>query len=218
MGAHLTVEQRRLARRLRAMGLSLREIGSQVGCSHQGVALVAPRRRGGPFGGMARCPARAGCRWPTGRRSRWGCMPGSPSPRSPPGWGKRPRRCRGRWPLTAAGTGIGRGGRIIAPGSGPGGPTSKLAYPPLAAGSAWLAEWWSPVQISARLRIEFPGDPMMQVSHETIYQALYVQGHGELRGNWPLPPAGRAKRQQRGRGDRGGQLRDMVMISDGSVR
>jgi IS30 family transposase len=38
--------------------------------------------------------------------------------------------------------------------------------------SGWLAEWWSPAQSSARLRIQFPGDPMMWVSHETIYQAL----------------------------------------------
>ena len=38
MRAHLTVEQRRLALRLKARGLSLREIGRQVGCSHQGPA------------------------------------------------------------------------------------------------------------------------------------------------------------------------------------
>ena len=51
--------------------------------------------------------------------------------------------------------------------------TPKLAHAPLAAQvSRWLAQWWSPVQISARLRIQFPGDPMMWVSHETIYQAL----------------------------------------------
>src|SRR5262249_40039796 len=41
MRPHLTVEQRQLALRLRARGLSLREIGPQVGCSHQGVALIA---------------------------------------------------------------------------------------------------------------------------------------------------------------------------------
>jgi transposase, IS30 family len=47
MRPHLTAEQRQLALRLHAKGLSLREIGPQVGCSHQGVALIvryAPRR------------------------------------------------------------------------------------------------------------------------------------------------------------------------------
>jgi IS30 family transposase len=40
---------------------------------------------------------------------------------------------------------------------------------------------WSPQQISRRLRIEFPHDPSMRISHEAIYQALYVQGRGALR-------------------------------------
>lgn len=40
---------------------------------------------------------------------------------------------------------------------------------------------WSPQQISRRLRVEFPHDPSMQISHEAIYQALYVQGRGALR-------------------------------------
>jgi Helix-turn-helix domain len=43
MTAHLTVEQRRLARRLHAKGLSLREIGRQVGCSHEVVRTVVRR-------------------------------------------------------------------------------------------------------------------------------------------------------------------------------
>jgi IS30 family transposase len=46
----------------------------------------------------------------------------------------------------------------------------------------WLEfEQWSPVQISARLRSEFPDDETMRVSAETIYQALYVYGRGGLR-------------------------------------
>jgi IS30 family transposase len=93
--------------------------------------------------------------------------------------------------------------------------TPKLTHPPLAERvSSWLAEWWSPQQISTRLRIQFPGDPMMRVSHETIYQALYVQGRGELRRELArCLRTGRAKRRPRGRGEHTGQLRGMVMIS-----
>jgi IS30 family transposase len=40
---------------------------------------------------------------------------------------------------------------------------------------------WSPEQVSNRLPIDFPDDELMRVSHEAIYQALYVQGRGALR-------------------------------------
>ncbi len=45
MVSHLTVEQRQLAPRLKARGLSLRQIGPQVGCSHELVRIIA---RGSP--------------------------------------------------------------------------------------------------------------------------------------------------------------------------
>ena len=40
---------------------------------------------------------------------------------------------------------------------------------------------WSPEQISHRLKIDFPDDENMRISHEAIYQALYIQGRGALR-------------------------------------
>ncbi|ATL87926.1 putative transposase [Streptomyces malaysiensis subsp. malaysiensis] len=46
---------------------------------------------------------------------------------------------------------------------------------------AHLAMRWSPEQICHALRRQFPDRPEMHVAHETIYQALYVQGRGELR-------------------------------------
>jgi IS30 family transposase len=43
------------------------------------------------------------------------------------------------------------------------------------------ARAWSPAQIAHRLPLDFPGDKSMRISHEAIYQALYVQGRGALR-------------------------------------
>jgi IS30 family transposase len=43
------------------------------------------------------------------------------------------------------------------------------------------ARAWSPEQISRRLRRDFPDDETMRISHEAIYQALYIQGRGALR-------------------------------------
>lgn len=43
------------------------------------------------------------------------------------------------------------------------------------------AKSWSPQQIANRLVVDFPDDVSMRISHEAIYQALYVQGRGALR-------------------------------------
>ncbi len=76
---------------------------------------------------------------------------------------------------------------------------------------------WSPEQIVRRLRQDFPDRPGMHVTHETIYQALYVQGRGELRRELTRAlRTGRAvRRPHRQPGQRQSRFTTpMVMISD----
>ena len=217
MYKHLTVEQRQLALRLHSRGLSLREIGPQVGCSHQGVALVvryAPRR---PVPQDAWVPGPGRLTLADREEITLGLHAGESftviarrlgkavSTVSREVAGNGGRNCYRAWRAHQRARELARRPKPC-----------KLASPRLAAQvGCWLAGWWSPVQIAGRLRIEFPHDPMMWVSHETIYQALYVQGRGELRRELSrCLRSGRAKRRPRGRNDNAGQIRDMVMISE----
>src|SRR3954468_12134063 len=78
------------------------------------------------------------------------------------------------------------------------------------------ASAWSPEQISGRLAMDFPDDPHMRISHEAIYQSLFVQGRGALaRELTACLRTGRALRVPRARvGKRGkGFITDEVMIS-----
>ncbi len=80
-----------------------------------------------------------------------------------------------------------------------------------------LVRRWSPEQISGWLAHSFPSRPELQVSHETIYQALFVQGRGELRKELHrCLRTGRALRRPRGRRapGQGAKLSGMVMISE----
>ncbi len=81
---------------------------------------------------------------------------------------------------------------------------------------ARLEERWSPEQISVMARAQFGDDPEMRVSHETIYQAIYVQGRGALRRELAAClRTGRALRKpRRSGGQRRGRIKDMVLISD----
>ena len=212
----LTVEQRRMVRRLSEEGLSLRQVARQVSCSHQTAWLVLRGNAG---------------RW---ARSAWEPAEGrlSVAEREEISLGVH----RGET-FSAIASRLGRAtstvSREVAANGGregyrawraherareqarrPKGP--KLACPRLAAQvTAWLEEWWSPEEIARRLRIEFPTDPMMWVSHETIYQALFVQGRGELRRELArCLRTGRAARRHRGRHENPGRIPNMVMISD----
>ena len=79
-----------------------------------------------------------------------------------------------------------------------------------------LGKKWSPEEISARLAVEFPGRAEMRVSHETIYQSIYVQGRGALRRELAKSlRTGRAlRRPRRSEGERRGKIPGMVNISE----
>ncbi|MFI6333186.1 IS30 family transposase [Micromonospora chersina] len=217
MATHLTVEQRQLARRLSARGLSLREIGRHVGCSHEVVRAVVRRESKRPV-----------------RSDPWEPGPGrlTLADREEISLGLRDGDS-----FTAIAGRLGKAvstvSREVAGNGGRGDyrawrahqrarerarrpKTPKLACARLAAQVCqWLQEWWSPQQIASRLRMEFADDPMMQVSHETIYQALFVQGRGELRRELArCLRTGRVRRRGRRRPENTGQIRDMVMISE----
>ena len=79
------------------------------------------------------------------------------------------------------------------------------------------AKAWSPEQIANRLVLDFPDDDSMRISHEAIYQALYVQGRGALRRELTAClRTGRALRVPRSRAKGRGKafLTPEVMISE----
>ena len=92
------------------------------------------------------------------------------------------------------------------------------------AGNGELRAWvqgkleknWSPEQVSAVLPAQFPDRPEMRVSHETIYQSLYVQGRGALRRELARHlRTGRVLRRPRRRdGEPASRIPGMVNISE----
>ena len=79
-----------------------------------------------------------------------------------------------------------------------------------------LEKKYSPEQITGRLRVEFPDDPEMRVSPETIYQSLYVQSRGALRRDLAVClRTGRAlRRPSRKVGQRKNRIPNMINISE----
>jgi IS30 family transposase len=96
----------------------------------------------------------------------------------------------------------------------------KLASDPVLAdyvqGKLEGEQRWSPEQIARRIVLEHPDDEGMRISHEAIYQALYVQGRGglrrELHGCLRTVRAMRKPHQRPG--ERQGRIKDMVLISE----
>jgi IS30 family transposase len=72
---------------------------------------------------------------------------------------------------------------------------------------------YSPEQVSGRLKVLFPGDPAMRVSHETIYQSIYVYPRGQLRRELQAClRSGRGTRKRRGRREMRGRIIGAVPI------
>lgn len=110
-------------------------------------------------------------------------------------------------------------GAIRTPGGtsvrGPGTPEWKGRNKPHRADRRW-ATAWSPEQIARRLPVEFGDDESMRISHEAIYQALYIQGRGALKRELvACLRTGRALRvpRSRARCRTGGHVTPEVMIS-----
>jgi len=82
--------------------------------------------------------------------------------------------------------------------------------------NAGLAKRWSPEQISARLVVDHPNDRELRVSHETIYESLYLQARGQLRTELKLAlRRGRFYRMPRGSTrTKAARIAGMVNISE----
>ena len=93
--------------------------------------------------------------------------------------------------------------------------SSKLARDPALRGQVQqlLDKRYSPQQVSGRLKMLHPGDPAMRVSHETIYQSIYVYPRGELRRELKAClRTGREVRRRRGRREIRGKIIGAVPI------
>jgi IS30 family transposase len=214
---HMTREQKQMARRLKSKGMSLKAIARELSCSLPLVTASVYVQQ--PESGLP---------------DRWTPAPGRLSAEDREeimlGLARSESmsaiaRSLGRAPSTitrevAANGGTRRYGawkaHCRAEGSARRPKPAKLAHPPLIRQVAtWLEKLWSPQEIAERLRLEYPDDPMMQVSHETIYQSLFVQGRGELRRELArCLRSGRTGRRHQGRVETRGKNPNMVMISE----
>jgi IS30 family transposase len=214
--AHITNEQRQLARRLQASGKSLREIAREVGVSTAGVHVMlrGQSREARPD---AWVPARGRLTMADREEIMLGLDRGESLrviarrlERSPSTVSREVVANGGRdgyriWPAHQHARFCTRRHR-----------STKLDDRVLCEKvTSWLEEIWSPDEISRRLRREFPDDATMQISHEAIYQSLYVQSRGELRRELTrCLRSGRAKRRPQGQSEKRTNIANMVMISE----
>jgi IS30 family transposase len=218
VGVHLTREQKQMVHRLRGHNLSWKEVARAVGCTVATAWSNGTTERKRPGHPLTWTPA-AGCLTIVEReeitiglsRGETFTAIAARIHRSPSTVSREVAANGGRSEYRAWASHLRAAEQTRRP------KATKLARCPklLAEVIQGLEEFWSPEEISRRLRLENPGDPMMQVSHETIYQSLYVQGRGELRRE--LARCLRTKRAQRrpqGQTPNNRRVHNMVMISE----
>ena len=163
-GRYLSFVEREEIALLRARGCGVREIARQLGRSPSTISRELRRNAATRSGNLAYRATAA--QWHADRRA------------------KRPKTAK-----LAANDELRRyvqdrlGGVIVRP-DGTTVPGPKVRWIRRRHGRRQDRRWaaaWSPEQIANRLRVDFPDNEAMKISHETIYQALYVQGRGALR-------------------------------------
>jgi transposase, IS30 family len=216
MAGILTHEQKQLAFRLRARGWRLVDIAREIGCTAQMVGLMV---RAGRFrtGVVDDWEPRSGCLGIVEREEILVGLHAGESLTTIAGQ-------LGRSPSTISRDVAANGGREGYSAWAAHRRARESARRPkvckLRSGrlcdevSRRLLELWSPDEIARRLPLDFPDDPEMRVSHETIYQSLFVQGRGELRRELArCLRSGRTCRKSRGTVDGRGRIPGMVNIS-----
>jgi len=203
-----------------AAGEQMREIAVAIGCSDRTVGNVigarggvAPVRYGVPLGARSRLRLRLAEREEISRGLRAGESMRQIAvrlERAPSTVSREVRRNGGRadyraWQARSAALARARRPRV-----------AKLACNRRLRSEVerLLGLRWSPGQIAHRLRLTHPDDREMRVSHETIYQALYIQGRGALRRELAAClRTGRARRRAHASADDRGRMAGMILIS-----
>jgi IS30 family transposase len=198
-GRSLSFAEREEIALLRAQGCSMREIARRLERSASTVSRELRRNAATRSGGLAYRATTA--QWHAERAAR------------------RPKQAK-----LAANTALRTyveerlAGDVIAPG-GASVPGPAVSWKGRRHGPRTARKWanaWSPEQIARRLPIDFPDDQAMRISHEAIYQALFVQGRGALRRELTAClRSGRALRTPRARTRRRGKsfISPKIMIS-----
>lgn len=198
-GRYLSLSEREEIALLRVQGHSMREIGRRIGRSASTISRELRRNAATRGGGLEYRATTA--QWHaqrSGRRSKAAKLALNPALRA-----YVEERLAG----------------VVAIASGVSVPGPAVPWKGRRHGKRKDRRWaraWSPEQIARRLPIDFPNDETMRISHEAIYQALFIQGRGALRRELTAClRTGRALRTPRARVGRRGKsfVSSEIMIS-----